>query len=236
MIRSVDCNGKTIKYELTRKKVKNINLRIKSDREINVVVSANSGVSVKYIDEFVMANSDKILIWLEEIEKNKNEKLNRIDENKICIVGESLNIVVEKGKNNVNKVNNNIIVAMHDVENIELKNKLLDKYINSVCEEVFLDIALEVCEMFSNYNIKMPTIRARNMKSRWGSCMPYKNIITMNKKLIHIPKSCIVYVMTHEFCHLVHPNHSKDFYALLSEIMPNWKEEKELLRKVGKYL
>jgi predicted metal-dependent hydrolase len=35
----------------------------------------------------------------------------------------------------------------------------------------------------------------------------------------------------HEFCHFVHPNHSKQFYAFLTMLMPDWKQRKETLDK-----
>lgn len=70
MIREVEYNGKTIKYNLTRKRVKNINLRIKPD--LSVEVSANSRVSLKYLDSFVVKKGDFILGALEEY---KNRQL-----------------------------------------------------------------------------------------------------------------------------------------------------------------
>ncbi len=59
MVRIVEYNGKQIKYTIIRKKVKNINLRIKPDS--TVIVSANTRVTLKYIDEFVKRKGDFIL-------------------------------------------------------------------------------------------------------------------------------------------------------------------------------
>ena len=59
MIRSVKFNDNTIEYELQRKRVKNINLRVKSDG--SVVVSANNRVSAQYIDSFVESKGEFIL-------------------------------------------------------------------------------------------------------------------------------------------------------------------------------
>ena len=39
------------------------------------------------------------------------------------------------------------------------------------------------------------------------------------------------YGVMHEFCHFVHPNHSKQFYAFLTMLMPDWKQRKETLDK-----
>ena len=67
MIREVNYNGTIIKYNLTTKRVKNINLRIKPD--CTVEVSANYRVSKKYIDSFVIKKGDFILKAFEEFNK-----------------------------------------------------------------------------------------------------------------------------------------------------------------------
>ena len=72
----------------------------------------------------------------------------------------------------------------------------------------------------------MPKLRQRVMRSRWGSCMPAKAIITMNTYLAIMPAEIIDHVMLHELCHLVHPNHSRHFYNVMTMIMPDWKERR----------
>lgn len=49
------------------------------------------------------------------------------------------------------------------------------------------------------------------------------------------PERCIEYVMVHELCHLIHFNHSENFYSLLAEILPDWKERKKELRSFSLY-
>ena len=39
-----------------------------------------------------------------------------------------------------------------------------------------------------------------------------------------LPVEAIDYILVHEFCHILHMNHSKDFYKSVEEIMPNYKE------------
>lgn len=69
------------------------------------------------------------------------------------------------------------------------------------------------------------------MSKRWGSCTP-EGKIYLNTELIKAPSHCIEYVITHELCHLKHKNHSKDFYALLNRIMPDWESRKLRLEKM----
>ena len=67
------------------------------------------------------------------------------------------------------------------------------------------------------------------MKTRWGSCNPHKGYINLNLELIKNPKESIEYVVFHELSHLIHPNHSKEFYSYISAYMPDWKRRKEIL-------
>lgn len=77
---------------------------------------------------------------------------------------------------------------------------------------------------------KEPTIKIRQMKTRWGSCTP-EGVITINTELIKTSILCVDYVLAHELCHLVHANHTVDYYHLLDKVMPDWRERKEKLEK-----
>ena len=94
---------------------------------------------------------------------------------------------------------------------------------------IFTEILDEVYPAFIPYGIARPKVRIRTMKSCWGSCLVNKGIITLNRKLLMKPKECIEYVVVHELCHFIHPNHSKQFYSFMEQFMPDWKERKARL-------
>ena len=91
---------------------------------------------------------------------------------------------------------------------------------------IFTEILDEVYPAFIPYGIARPKLRVRTMKSCWGSCLVNKGIITLNRKLLMKPRECIEYVVVHELCHFIHPNHSKEFYKFMEQFMPDWKERK----------
>lgn len=76
----------------------------------------------------------------------------------------------------------------------------------------------------------MPEIRFRQMKSRWGSCAPKERILTFNTRLAYVPEHCVEYVVVHEFCHFLYPNHSAAFYAAVASVLPDWKASRSALR------
>ena len=74
-----------------------------------------------------------------------------------------------------------------------------------------------------------PQIKVRSMVSRWGSCQPKKKIVTFSRQLGETPPVCMEYVAVHEFCHFIQPNHSAAFHQLMTELMPDWRQRKQLL-------
>lgn len=75
---------------------------------------------------------------------------------------------------------------------------------------------------------ELPSLRFQVMKKQWGSCSP-KGTITLNPLLVKAPSTCIDYVILHELCHLEEHNHSKRFYRLLSQVIPDWQVKKDRL-------
>ncbi len=75
---------------------------------------------------------------------------------------------------------------------------------------------------------RMPELKLRRMKARWGSCSPDGRIL-MNTHAIKLPPRLVDYILMHELCHLRVPNHSADFWAHLGRCMPDWERRKTAL-------
>jgi predicted metal-dependent hydrolase len=87
-------------------------------------------------------------------------------------------------------------------------------------------------ECGATHNLHPREIRIKQMKSRWGSCGP-RNDINLNWTLAFAPASALKYVVVHELSHIRHRNHSADFWALVSELMPEWRAERQWLKSQG---
>ena len=77
----------------------------------------------------------------------------------------------------------------------------------------------------------MPVIRVRAMTSRWGVCAPAKGQITFALALFDMPPAAQEYVVVHEFCHFLVPDHSPAFWAEVARRLPDWKARRALLRE-----
>ena len=78
-------------------------------------------------------------------------------------------------------------------------------------------------------------ITVRNQRTRWGSCSGKGNL-NFNCLLALAPVEIMDYVIVHELCHLKHMNHSKAFWDLVGQIMPDYEIRRKWLKDNGSAL
>lgn len=77
---------------------------------------------------------------------------------------------------------------------------------------------------------KKPVIKVRDMSTRWGVCFYKRGQITFALQLYNMPPAAQIYVVVHEYCHFLQPNHSPAFWAEVEKLLPDWKARRELLK------
>ena len=130
----------------------------------------------------------------------------------------------------------NAVHYQNNILEIECRHKkdagvLLQTWYRQRANIKFQEYAAPIIEQFSVYGVKPQHLSIRTMNKRWGYCTA-KGDIFLNPRLICAPRGCIEYVIVHELCHLVHRNHTKDFYALLTREMPHWEKWKAKLERI----
>ncbi|MEK7582914.1 MAG: M48 family metallopeptidase [Patescibacteria group bacterium] len=80
-----------------------------------------------------------------------------------------------------------------------------------------------------HYRCDFNDIKIKKMKSRWGSCSKKKNL-NFNARLAELPDYLIDYVVVHELCHLKEFNHSRSFWSLVAQTIPDHKNRRRELR------
>ena len=231
--RTIVAEGREITYQLERKPVKNLNLRICKDG--SVYVSANKFVSPSEIDAFVISKGTYVLRAVDkfhEMALKRPQPKRYVSGETFCIQGRGLRLsVTQASKDVISSDGVYIYLSVKDPENLQKKQRMVTKFLDRQCKTVYNEILEELYPLFRKYGVAMPVLRIRDMKTRWGSCLVKKGVITLNKHLIEAPRNCIEYVIMHELCHFIYPNHSKQFYSFLSMLMPDWRERKTILDK-----
>ena len=236
-LRTVSADGQEITYLLEQKQVKNLNLRIRKDEQ--VYVSASPLVPVQEIDNFVVQKSSYIIRAVNQFRQMQQYQpvpKRYVSGETFYIQGRGLRLVVAQAdKNSIISDGVFLYLNVKNPEDYEKKRRMVMKYLDQQCKEVFQEELDRLYPAFQKYGVDMPELRIRDMETRWGSCLAGKGIVTLNKRLLGAPRNCIEYVVMHELCHLVHPNHSKHFYQFLTMMMPDWKQRKEVLDKNASY-
>jgi predicted metal-dependent hydrolase len=78
------------------------------------------------------------------------------------------------------------------------------------------------------YQIPFGRVSIRKQKSRWGSCSSVGNL-NFNYRLGFLPHELMDYVVVHELCHIKEYNHSKDFWNLVGQAYPHFKDLRKQL-------
>jgi len=228
---TVTVGDRKIVYELTRKKVKNINLRIKPDGSVHV--SASNAVTIAVIERFIREKADFILSAIDKYSKrDTGSKIQFVSGEKLPILGRERTLYVVKATHNfVTDEDGNITLSVTDTDNYELKYKVYITWLKAQCFEIMTLLCKAAYdEYYRSLGIKFPVIKVKDMRSRWGSCIPSKGILTFNVHLTEYPLAAAEYVVAHEFTHFLQANHSARFYAELAKFMPDYRERERLLK------
>lgn len=206
--KKIECN---FEYNLVRKKVKY--LRLKIDKEGKIQVSAPLKMNLNDINRFI--NSKQY--WI-----NDKLKLIKKEGKYILLFGEKYNFRIS----NLDYVDyeKKMIYTKYDLKveaNIKrIYKKLATNYLKERLKFISKKIGLD-------YN----KLSFRFQTTRWGSCNRYKDI-SLNCYLIKFNKIVIDYVLIHELCHTIHMNHSKDFWNLVKKHCPDYEQLKKTLKSI----
>lgn len=169
-----------VQYVLARKRVKNINLRVRPDG--TVAASAPPRVSAAAVDAFVASRAS----WVRASQARLVQRAQARAAQPLPPRGEAL--------------------------------------------ALFEEVSAQVYPWFRNVLAAPPQIKVRDMTSRWGVCHPAKGVITLALRLAAQERAAVEYVVLHEYCHFVWPDHQPHFWALVGRYMPDYKARRGLLK------
>lgn len=231
MIKTTDISGKEIRYEFKRSHRRSVVAKIRRDG----VIEVRAPLLYRESDMIAFLNQHKRWIFnhLDRLQNAENQEKKYVSGEIHYYLGKQYTLqVVESDKNSVFIEGNSLVINLESLENLENLNfleTLLNNWYRAQAKIVFNELLPPIIEKFKKYNVAPAKISIRDMRSRWGSCSR-RGSISLNLQLVKLNENCIRQVMIHEMCHLVYFNHQAGFYALMEEMMPDWKQWKKELR------
>ena len=81
----------------------------------------------------------------------------------------------------------------------------------------------------ASYNLKFGRVAIRDQRTRWGSCS-HKGNLNFNYRIALLPPHLSDYIIVHELCHLRHLDHSRRFWDLVGQVLPDYAALRRELR------
>lgn len=146
-------------------------------------------------------------------------------------LGRQYKLKIEVSKTPSVKIYRGVLIISSPTKSPEILKQQLNEWYKAKAKEYFHLILQVGLAKFAKYKLPVPQLSIRFMKKRWGSCTSTGKII-LNGELMKAPRGSIEYVVLHELCHLIQPNHTKAFFNLQEQIMPDWKKWKDRLEYI----
>lgn len=220
MMGSIDLQGITYPCVVTRKHIKNLNMRV---RQGTILISVPFLTSQSAIVHFINSHEK----WLIKALNSENTPpLIIADGSIIKVLGQPYHIVLA---DHSYLANDHIYLSSAD-----LKVDLLAQ-----TSEILIPYAMEKLHFYFDvmYNESVfPKIKFKHLRSKYGYYSRQKHQIVLSLSLALLAEELVEYVIVHELCHLKEYNHQKGFYAQMVKYLPNYKTLQKRLKKEGRLL
>jgi len=204
-----------------------------------VVVAAPEKLSQREIMSFVEDKSE----WVRKrmslnLEKQKKYAPRRyVTGERLFCLGKEHCLVVEEGALAGVVLNSeNIIVRIRPGTPVELLEQMVRRQLSLWYVRLAVKKIEERVRHFTRAIGATPrSVRIKAIKSRWGSCSSGGGV-NFAWQIIMAPEPILDYLVVHELCHLIHHNHSAEYWDLVQSIIPDYRERRKWLRENGDYL
>lgn len=229
-VHSIEYGSKSIDFKLKYSDRKTLAIHVHPNMSVEVVAPQNAAIEKVY--EKIKKRARWIVTqqgFFEQFHPKTTERLFVAGETHRYL-GRQYRLKIDRGLQNQVKLSRGyILISSHYPQNQQLTKTLLEEWLRARASEKFNE-RLAIClQKFQHpEKFKPKNVIIRKLTNRWGSMTPSGRLV-LNKKLIHAPIACIDYVIIHELCHILHPNHSVEFWKFLTTILPDWEKTKSQL-------
>lgn len=205
-------DGVLFNVEIIKKKqTKNTYLRIKENNTI--YITTNIRTKDKAIIKIIEENKKSILKMQEKYQKKSQNN------NYFWFLGKKYDVVLTNDPDV--KFGDNKVFIGKDID--------IDKWYKKQALPIFKE-HFDICYNKFSRNIIYPSLNIRKMKSRWGVCNIRLKKVTLNLELIKKDLKYLDYVIMHELSHLIEANHSPNFWKVVEENVPEYKNIRKQMK------
>lgn len=140
-----------------------------------------------------------------------------------------LRVVYENAKPSITLDHKRITLSVRPGSDLTKRAEILHEWHKSLLHNV---VPKMIQKWEPQLGVEVSDYFLQRMKTKWGSCNPQAKHIRLNTELVKKPKDLLEYVIVHELTHLIEPNHSDRFVAILDRHYPTWREARNELNEL----
>jgi predicted metal-dependent hydrolase len=232
VLHTIPYGSKELSFFLKRRERLTLAIHVHPDMSVEVVAPPNSDLEKIYAKVRNRARwITRQLSFFRQFHPKKSERKFESGETH-RYSGRQYRLKIEPSiKSGVSISGGFIVVKTHYPKRSKHTKELLEAWFVVRAKERFKARLHAALERFPDPALVTPKgMIIRTLQSRWGSMTVAGNLV-LNWRLIQASSQCIDYVITHELCHLIHANHSKEFWNLLAQVFPEWEKYKNKLER-----
>ena len=222
-----------IKLAIESKRVKHINFRIKSIDEAPFTSLLSVSYPMRMPQHLLMQSLEHRLAWAIDCQQ-KQRKLKQLKPKKPAYINDVKDLANLTLESNIyfegQKMTVQALFERH-FENSDFSKTDIPRTLTSLYK-AWLGQFIQNRQAFWQDKVGKSASRITpyTMKTRWGSCSTQAKTIRLSVWLAQFPPDCADYVLVHELCHLIEPNHSARFWAQVARVMPDYKHWHDKLK------
>lgn len=221
---------------LFKRSSKRKTIAIVVDEKAEVSVAAPFYISKRDVHAFVRQKSEWISRKVEDAERNKrrvNKK--KFEHGEIFqFLGkryklEACEADIKRGKIEFDGIKWSIFIPANltiKESRLFVRDKLFGWY-RSQAEEI---LGGRIFHYSRIIGVEPRKIAVKAQKRLWGNCNYNLETIHLNWQIILFPLEIVDYVVVHELCHLIVPNHSSRFWKKVEKFLPDFKQRRKWLK------
>ena len=223
--------GRTLVYELERKAVKNLNLRIRRDGTVHLSIPTRT--TIASAEAFLVQREDWIIAALEKMERRAEaHPAGESVSDSLPYLGGALEILWREGspaRVEADLENRRLTVILPDLTDSALRAAAVETFEKSETDKLVTALVERYYPLFAARGVPYPkAIRVKCIKSRFGSCAPATGSLNFAARLCEYPIPFVEYVVVHELCHFLEANHSAHFWREVERVLPDYREREKL--------
>lgn len=230
--RKIILGDREVGVEFEKKRIRNINVRVRRDGTL--YCSLPYFVKIEEAEAFIVSKQDYLLNAIDNaVKEEKTKSLSRqyIDGEIFMVLGTPYVLkVVQAPKNTCHAEDGIITLEVTNTGDYRTKYMTYEKWRRRCIRSLIIDLCNELYPWFERRGVAMPKkITLGEYKSFWGECFAKRGELKFSYRLFEKDREIIRYVVAHEFAHFIEPNHSSRFWAVVGEVIPDYKELRKRL-------